>query len=105
GTTPAAGNIRSGNGSGVIIQGGSGQLVQGNFIGLDATGASALGNGVGLDLRSNGALIGGNTAAARNIIAGGNQTGISISGASGSVIQGNFIGTDATGTLGLGLVT
>jgi CSLREA domain-containing protein len=106
GTTPAARNILSGNSTGIVIQGGSGQLVQGNFIGVDATGASALANGTGVDLRASNALVGGTTAAARNIIAGFSGTGIVVdSASSGTKIQGNFIGTDATGTVGLGLVT
>src|SRR5205085_7546890 len=46
--------------------------------------------------------IGGTTAAARNVISGNNGTGIGINGgftgSFGNVIQGNYIGTDPSGT-------
>jgi titin len=56
----------------------------------------------GVDVRSNDTLVGGATAGARNVI-GANSTCISVSAATGSTIQGNFIGTDVTGTKALGL--
>jgi hypothetical protein len=51
-----------------------------------------------------GNTIGGTTAAARNVVSGNSQIGIGIenAGATNNVVQGNFIGTDATGTLPLG---
>mgnify|MGYP003669514198 CR=1 FL=1 len=51
---------------------------------------------------SAGNLIGGATAAARNVISDSGGHGISISGADGTIIQGNFIGTNVTGTMGRG---
>jgi len=102
GTTPAARNVISGNSIGVLIQSGANSLVQGNFIGTDATGINALSNGAGVDVRSSDNLIGGTTVAARNVI-GANGTGISVSASTGNAIQGNFIGTDVTGTTALGL--
>ena len=102
GTTLAARNLISGNGNGIFIQSGTGNLVQGNFIGTNATGTAALANNTAINVGSNNTLIGGTTAAARNIIAGGSgSTGISVS-AAGTQIQGNFIGTNATGTMPLG---
>ena len=80
GTTPAARNVISGNGVfgvGVLIQSGTNSLVQGNFIGTDATGMNALSNGAGVDVRSSDNLIGGTTVAARNVI-GANNTGITV---------------------------
>ena len=78
-------------------------MVQGNFIGTDATGINALSNSTGVDLRSNDIVVGGTTVAARNVI-GANDTGISIDpSTTGVLIQGNFIGTDVTGTKALGL--
>ena len=49
-------------------------------------------------------LIGGATAAARNIISGNAGDGVFVSGASaqGNVISGNYVGVDATGTRALG---
>ena len=106
GTTVAARNLISGNAIGVVIQSGSNNIIQGNFIGTDVTGTAALANNTDLDVRSDNNLIGGTTAAARNIIAGnGNSEGIVVGtsqGAVGNRIQGNFIGTDVTGTKALG---
>ncbi len=112
GTSPAARNVISGNTSngiafGILSAGGSSHFVQGNLIGTNAAGTAALPNGIGLQIAYNtsGVLVGGNTPGARNVISG-NTFGISISGASSHVlhtrVQGNFIGTDVTGTSGLG---
>lgn len=104
GATPAARNIISGNlGIGLQIDVNSiGNVVQGNFIGTDATGTNALANAADAIFINNGShnsVIGGSNAAARNIIAGnGNSVGINAANTSGLLIQGNFIGTDVTGT-------
>jgi len=96
GTAPAARNLISGNtGDGVVVQG-SNSLVQGNIIGTDVTGSVPIGNTQRGVSSNGGTLIGGNTAAARNIISG-NSRGIDV--ASSDVVQGNFIGTDLTGTI------
>ena len=49
---------------------------------------------------SNYCTLGGTTAAVRNLISGNNGIGVKIRGI--DVVQGNFIGTDVTGTLPLG---
>ena len=77
GTTTAARNVISGNGGfGVSIGLATSNVVQGNFIGTDVTGAKALGNSRGgviiQDAASN--TIGGATASARNIISGNSAT-------------------------------
>jgi hypothetical protein len=106
GTTPGSRNVISGNGYGVIFQGGSGpsgNVVEGNFIGTDLTGTNTIGNngvGVGLGGGATNNTIGGTSPAARNIISG-NGTGIGISG-DGNVVEGNYIGTDVTGTHAMG---
>ncbi len=107
GTTTAARNVISGNGGfGVSIGLAKSNVVQGNFIGTDVTGAKALGNSQGgaiiQDAASN--TIGGATASARNIISGNTGNGITIDGstATANLVQGNFIGTDVTGTLARG---
>jgi hypothetical protein len=94
------GNLISGNSGGINVGGATGACIQGNLIGTDVTGRSALGNTRWGILDEAKALIGGTTAAARNIISG-NPYGIEQDGA-GSTIEGNYIGTDITGTQGLG---
>jgi len=104
GTNAADRNVISGNGGhGVHISGAnaSGNRVLGNFLGTDVTGTAAVGNfasGVGV-ITSNSNVIGGVTAAARNVISGNNQSGVLISsaGANANLVQGNFIGTKADG--------
>jgi len=109
GTISAARNLISGNtNSGLFFSGAaaSNNLVQGNYIGTTVNGTSALPNGyagAGLD-GAPGNWIGGSIAAgARNVISGNTQNGIYlINGAVGNVVQGNLIGTDASGTARLG---
>src|SRR5262249_49862917 len=49
GTTVSARNLISGNGTGIYFAFGNHNLVMGNFIGTDATGRLALGNGDGIN--------------------------------------------------------
>lgn len=109
-----AGNVISGNSSlegisndGIYISNRPGNLtIQGNLIGLDATGTSAIPNGVSginfADARpgSSTLLIGGTAVGARNVILSNRITGIN-SNALALIVQGNFIGTDITGTVRL----
>jgi hypothetical protein len=103
GTSTAARNIISANNSYGVSIGGANNVVQGNFIGTDVTGTVALGNGIeGLDLSSGSGqlvnnLVGGTVVGARNVISGNTNYNLVLRSA-GNVIQGNFIGTDVTGT-------
>ena len=106
GTTAGARNLISGNANGITAQGAQQMLIQGNYVGTDLTGTLALGNkfnGIRLG-DSNNNTIGGNTAAARNIVSATQQgNGISFQADSkGNVVQGNYIGTDVTGNNALG---
>jgi hypothetical protein len=106
GTASGARNVISGNGTGIQIGASDQILIAGNYIGTDTTGAQAIGNrnhGIKFDTVTN-SVIGGSTAAARNIISGTQQgEGIGLGqGSTGDIIQGNYIGTDVTGNLGLG---
>jgi hypothetical protein len=104
GTVAGARNVVSANGgSGVRIDA-VGCLVEGNYIGTNAAGNAALGNGQsGVDARSNADTIGGTAAGAGNLISGNAPYGIFLTGAAatGIVVQGNFIGTNALGTAAL----
>jgi hypothetical protein len=112
GTAAGAGNVVSANGGSGIATSAAGTVVQGNDVGTDLTGTTALGNQVNgvnindVDIGSGTAhnLIGGISPAARNVISGNARHGISIAGsrASGNRVQGNDIGTDATGRVALG---
>jgi redox-regulated HSP33 family molecular chaperone len=122
GTTASARNILSGNLYGVAVEDGSTlNLIQGNYIGTDPTGTVAVPNvqygvfnGNSSSSTSTAAVnttIGGTVAGAGNVISGNGSDGVSINGSyssspsytpySGSTVQGNFIGTDVTGTKSL----
>jgi hypothetical protein len=102
GTSAGAGNVISGNSRGINIFA-TGTTIQGNLIGTDATGTKRLTNsGTGIQtFNSTNTLVGGLTPGARNIISGNGGNGVFLSGP-GSKLQGNFIGTDITGTQPLG---
>jgi hypothetical protein len=72
-------------------------VVQGNYIGTDATGTVAIGNGDGVYLTGSNNVIGGTAAGAGNLISG-NFNGVYIVGGGENLIQGNRIGTDASST-------
>jgi parallel beta-helix repeat protein len=109
GTTPSARNVISGNRqAGIDVNGSqaSGTVIQGNYVGLDSTGTLALGNqadGVQID-NAPGALIGGPSAASRNVISGNQASGIEIDGSTstGAAIEGNYVGTEYSGLKALG---
>jgi hypothetical protein len=107
GTTANAGNVISGNGmAGVYIANGSENVtVQGNLIGTNAGGSSAIANmrGVLVDESGNN-QIGGTTSAARNIISGNTQQGVYLDGAGATEnrVEGNYIGTNGAGSTALG---
>ena len=104
------GDVISGNnsvtGAGVHLNDDShNNVVAGDKIGTDATGTVALpnaGSGVIIDLGSYDNTIGGTTAAAANVISANKYDGVHIESGPGNVVEGNFIGTDLTGTHALG---
>ncbi len=107
GVIPGLGNLISGNGAnGIFVIGVSGNVIEGNLIGTDAAGKTAVSNaysGIALT-NAPGNVIGGSNDLARNIISGNGVSGISLNGAAtaGTVIQGNYVGTDLTGTHAVG---
>ena len=112
GTSPAARNIVSGNildnihivGNAV---GATGNVVQGNFVGVNATGTGILYTsgfwGIELSgVNASANTIGGTSAGARNV-AGGNGDGIELDdGTHDNIIQGNFAGMGADGVTATG---
>ena len=107
GPVGGARNLISGNGQGVVITGTTttGIMVAGNLIGTDVNGTSNVGN-VSAGVSVSGAsetTIGGTTILARNIISANAGDGVDINnGASATLIQGDYLGVDQTGTLPLG---
>ncbi len=103
GTLPAQRNVISGNG-GPGIEARWYSLIQGNFIGIDATGTAALPNAINVDLVWGDAVIGGPVASAGvppgNVISGSTSYGVRLAPSEfhTATVQGNLIGTDATGT-------
>ncbi|MBL8113454.1 MAG: IPT/TIG domain-containing protein [Acidobacteria bacterium] len=104
GSVAAARNVISGN-TGTNLSmfgaGATGNVVQGNYIGLNAAGTAAVVTNSNIGVRiitANGNTVGGTTAGARNVISG-NYRGLTLEfGATGNVVQGNYIGTNAAGT-------
>ncbi|MEW6207232.1 MAG: FG-GAP-like repeat-containing protein [Acidobacteriota bacterium] len=112
GTEPHSGNIIGGNtGNGVAIDddffspfGASATLVQGNLIGVSPINNSDIGNGRrGIQVTNSPATtIGGTSPGAANVISNNDEDGILLFREMGTIIEGNYIGTDSTGTLNLG---
>jgi CSLREA domain-containing protein len=88
--------------SGVYAPSVNSLVIQGNYIGTDASGTADLGNNNGIFMSgSSGHLIGGTTSTARNVISGNTYDGIYLADVWTSLVEGNYIGTDASGTVAL----
>lgn len=105
GPFPSARNIISTNGIGIILQHSSNSVVQDNYIGVDASGASALTGRSGIYVYAGANnTIGGSSPNTQNVFAESSYAsanGIEVYGSSGNTIQGNLIGTDVAGKLSL----
>ncbi|MEI8288912.1 MAG: hypothetical protein WCH99_05520 [Verrucomicrobiota bacterium] len=108
GFTAVARNVISGNNiCGIYVVGSSSQVIQGNYIGINAAGTAALGNvqyGITLENSTNN-LIGGSSST-RNVISGNGigslYSGIRILNSPQNTLQGNYIGLNAQGTAAIG---
>jgi CSLREA domain-containing protein len=96
GTAPGAGNVITGVGAAVWLNGVD-CVLQGNLIGLDATGSQALLNSGSVSAAGTHNTVGGLSPGAGNVMVGPQQFA-----GSGTVVEGNFIATDRTGTRLLG---
>jgi hypothetical protein len=102
GTTAAERNVISGN-QGIAIDVASSFsndvhdiTIRGNYIGTDVAGAARIGNAyIGIRINQP------NNSIVDNVISSSGAEGIQAEGGT-TLVQGNFIGTDATGTLPLG---
>jgi uncharacterized repeat protein (TIGR01451 family) len=93
--------------SAIVLNSLGGNVVQGNFLGVNASGTVADGNGEGISIDgSSSNTIGGGSPATANVISGNTGNGIQIEtgsgGASNNMIEGNLIGTTANGLSPLG---
>jgi fibronectin-binding autotransporter adhesin len=99
------GNLISGNNSdGVVITdaGTNNNVVRGNVVGLDASGASPIANlfaGIAIINGASSNTVGGTLAGARNVSSGNTTHGIAIVGAgtNNNIVRGNYTGLDTTG--------
>ena len=108
GSSIGARNVFAANRYGVVIQspGARGNLVMGNYVGTDVTGAASLGNwddGVFIENAPSN-VIGGATEGTGNVISGNLGSGVHVwaSDSTGNRILGNRIGSDAAGSAALG---
>ena len=115
GTVAADRNVISANGGhGVQIQRttpsspspATGNVVEGNYVGTNATGDAAVANafdGISLVWGAQGNTIGGSVPGAGNVVSGNGRIGISVfDTSSGNLIEGNYVGTNAAGTGAVG---
>jgi len=109
GTTANARNVIHSFTNGIsIFNSGNGNQILGNYIGLNAAGNASLPSFQGIFVGTSNNVIGGTTPGARNVIVSEGQGCIVIQPGgffttSGNVVQGNYIGTDVTGNVALGL--
>lgn len=93
-------------GSGIVIEGLGGNVVQANWLGLTFGANADFGNTLyGILINASASnIIGGSIAGTANVISGNDLGGVYIgfAGASGNRIQGNLIGTNAQGTSPVG---
>ena len=87
--------------AGILVQTNGGNVIAGNYIGVDALATTARGNGAhGVQIDGTaGNTVGGVEPAARNVISGNAGSGVAIAGAAatGNLVASNFIGTNGTG--------
>jgi T5SS/PEP-CTERM-associated repeat protein len=107
GTAPGLRNVISGQGTTgmeIFEAFATNNIIQGNYIGTDRNGTTAIPNtdrAVVINMAASSNTIGGAVAGAGNLISGNLNRGITLDGAN-NVVQGNRIGTDATGVNPLG---
>lgn len=108
---PPEGNVISGNGNNGVFMtwGANHNQLSGNFIGVDASGNTALGNGgdgVSIDEANNNSLIGctitDDPFVFYNVVSGNGKNGLDVINSNGTTIQANFFGMGANNDTALG---
>ncbi len=106
GTAAGAGNVITSNSNdGIALDNAQQTVIQGNWIGTDASSTLGLGNGNdGIEISdgATGNTIGGTVAGAGNVIAANTSDGIVLDNAQQTLIQGNWVGTDSSGDSDVG---
>jgi hypothetical protein len=105
---PAEGerNVISDNDAVGVRVDGSANVIQGNYVGTDASGTVSRPNkmeGIWIAPGAQENLVGGSNPGEGNLISGNSLFGVSISGvgAKGNLVKGNYIGVDASGRVAL----
>lgn len=97
----SANYISANIGSGISIQQGSDDnAIQGNHIGTNVAGTTAIPNNYGIYIdASSGNTIGGADATMRNIISGNTASGIFVNDGDNTIVTANYIGLNINGTV------
>ncbi|HZY83244.1 MAG TPA: hypothetical protein VFE78_00320 [Gemmataceae bacterium] len=85
------------SGDGLLLAVNGGDVVAGDYVGTDTTGATALPNGFGVVVAG-----GGTDQIVGDVISGNTFYGLTLNNTAGDVVAGNLIGTRATGRSALG---
>lgn len=95
--------------AGIYVRDASGSRIDGVFVGTDAAGTSAFGNtcsgitvgGSQGESGSTSTVIGGAAPEHRNLVSGNGCVGVELGPSGANQVQGNYIGTDASGSAAL----
>jgi hypothetical protein len=89
-------------GRGIYLNSSGNNRIECNFIGTDTDGDEARPNDIPIDIQSAASnVVGGTTVSKRNLISG-NGWAVLIKSSDSTLVQGNYIGTNAAGTSALG---
>jgi len=84
--------------AGIVIGAAGGNIITGNYIGIDVSGDTGQANRYGIYVNgSSNNTIGGLTPDERNVISANTEVGIQIDNGSNNIVACNYIGTNATG--------
>lgn len=95
--------------AGIYVRDASGSRIDGVFVGTDAAGTSAFGNtcsGISVaasqgEPGSSNTVVGGAAPEQRNLVSGNGCVGVELGPSGANQVQGNYIGTDASGSAAL----